>query len=32
MPKLLLYAPDDAGLGVKPDFEALGDPVAQWRL
>lgn len=28
----LLYAPDDAGLGVKPDFEALGDPVAQWRL
>ncbi len=23
-----LYAPDQAGLGVKPDFDALGDPVA----
>lgn len=23
-----LYAPDEPGLGVKPDFESLGDPVA----
>ena len=28
----LLFAPDSPGLGVKPDFESLGDPVAQWRL
>ena len=27
----LLFAPDSPGLGVKPDFESLGDPVAQWR-
>ena len=28
----LLFAPDSPGLGVKPDFESLDDPVAQWRL
>ena len=28
----LLFAPDSPGLGVKPDFESLGDPVAQWCL
>ena len=28
----LLFAPDSPGLGVKPDFESFGDPVAQWRL
>lgn len=28
----LLFAPDSPGLGVNPDFESLGDPVAQWRL
>ena len=28
----LLYAPDEAGLGVKANFEQLGEPVAQWRL
>ena len=26
-----LYAPDGPGLGVTPDFESLGPPVAEWR-
>ncbi|MDD9977201.1 MAG: mandelate racemase, partial [Boseongicola sp.] len=26
-----LYAPDVPGLGVEPDFEALGDPVLEMR-
>lgn len=28
----LLFAPDAPGLGVRPDFDSLGDPVAEWRL
>ncbi|WP_282091905.1 mandelate racemase/muconate lactonizing enzyme family protein [Epibacterium ulvae] len=27
-----LYAPDEPGLGVTPDFDSLGDPVADYRL
>lgn len=27
-----LFAPDVAGLGVQPDYESLGDPVAEWAL
>ena len=27
-----LYAPDTPGLGVEPDFESLGDPVAEYAL
>ena len=26
-----LYAPDTPGLGVAPDFDSLGDPVATWE-
>ena len=26
-----LYAPDEPGLGVSPDFESLGPAVAEWR-
>ena len=26
-----LYATDTPGLGVTPDFDSLGDPVASWR-
>ncbi|MEM6678356.1 MAG: enolase C-terminal domain-like protein, partial [Pseudomonadota bacterium] len=26
-----LYAPDTPGLGVEPDFDALGDPIATYR-